>query len=105
MMISFYVDDYMSNIFLGYFLSVQDETFNNSKEFELNNVLLVLQAIGTTLPTTISSTWINWIVVRTTITMPLQYMLHFNVFLFQWQSLAMLCRTRPRNVSPFRSRR
>lgn len=81
MMISFYVDDYMSNIFLGYFLSAQDQTFNSKS---LTEVLLVLQAIGTTLPTTISSTWINWIVVRTTITMPLQYMLHFNVFLFEW---------------------
>ena len=47
-----------------------------------NSVTEVLIEIAGTIPTQVSSTWINWIIVRTTMTLPLQYMLQVNTFLF-----------------------
>jgi hypothetical protein len=44
----------------------------------------VLTTIASTIPTQVSSTWINWIIVRTTMTLPLQYLLQVNTFLFHW---------------------
>ena len=48
-----------------------------------NSVTEVLIEIAGTIPTQVSSTWINWIIVRTTMTLPLQYMLQVNTFLFR----------------------
>ena len=47
-------------------------------------VTQVLIEIAGTIPTQVSSTWINWIIVRTTMTLPLQYMLQVNTFIFKW---------------------
>ena len=49
-----------------------------------NSVTEVLIEIAGTIPTQVSSTWINWIIVRTTMTLPLQYMLQVNTFLFRF---------------------
>lgn len=42
----------------------------------------VLVQIASTIPTQIAASWINWIIVRFTITLPLNYMLQFNTFMF-----------------------
>lgn len=42
----------------------------------------VLTTIAATIPTQISATWINWIIVRTMMTLPLQYMLQINSIIF-----------------------
>jgi len=42
----------------------------------------VLANVAATIPTIISATWLNWIIVRSTITLPLQYLIQMNSFLF-----------------------
>jgi Calcium-dependent channel, 7TM region, putative phosphate len=44
----------------------------------------VLANVAATIPTLISATWLNWIIVRTTITLPLQYLIQLNSFLFSF---------------------
>jgi len=46
------------------------------------NVTEVLFAIAKTIPTQISATWTNWIIIRVFIMLPTQYMLQMNTFLF-----------------------
>lgn len=48
-----------------------------------NSAADVLIEIAGTLPGPVAATWINWIIVRTTMTLPLQYMLQINTFLFR----------------------
>ena len=43
----------------------------------------VLVQIAQTLPTQVSATWLNWIIFRTLLTLPMQYMLQINTFIFQ----------------------
>jgi hypothetical protein len=43
----------------------------------------VLAQVAQTLPTQVSATWLNWIIFRTLMTLPMQYMLQINTFLFQ----------------------
>jgi hypothetical protein len=42
----------------------------------------VLARIASAIPTQISAQWLNWIIVRTTITLPLHYLLQINTFVF-----------------------
>lgn len=58
---------------------------NDDLENEDNNSLTnLLVAIAGTLPAQVSATWLNWIIFRTFITLPLQYMLQVNTYIFQW---------------------
>jgi len=43
----------------------------------------VIKTIADTLPTTISMSWVNWITVRSTIILPLHFLLQMNTFLFR----------------------
>ena len=43
----------------------------------------VLATTAATIPTLVSATWLNWIIVRTTITLPLNFMVGMNSFIFQ----------------------
>lgn len=51
----------------------------------LDNQILtgILAQIAQTLPTQVSATWLNWIIFRTLMTLPMQYMLQINTFLFE----------------------
>ena len=51
-------------------LSFQDEAFQ------------VIREIANTIPTHISATWLNWIIVRSWIVLPLHFLLQVNSFLF-----------------------
>eukprot|EP00549_Striatella_unipunctata_P025575 CAMPEP_0118722814 /NCGR_PEP_ID=MMETSP0800-20121206/31639_1 /TAXON_ID=210618 ORGANISM="Striatella unipunctata, Strain CCMP2910" /NCGR_SAMPLE_ID=MMETSP0800 /ASSEMBLY_ACC=CAM_ASM_000638 /LENGTH=353 /DNA_ID=CAMNT_0006631135 /DNA_START=377 /DNA_END=1438 /DNA_ORIENTATION=+ len=42
----------------------------------------LLEKIAETIPSQTSAAWINWIIVRTLITLPLQYLLQVNTFIF-----------------------
>jgi hypothetical protein len=42
----------------------------------------VLRSVGSTVPTTVSVQWLSWIIFRTGITLPYNYLLQFNNFLF-----------------------
>ena len=55
----------------------KDETLNGG----LRKMLL---AIAGTTPTTIAATWINWIIYRFTIILPINFLLQFNTFLFSF---------------------
>lgn len=52
-----------------------------------NEIESVLRAIATTIPSQVSAAWINWIIVKTSITGPLMYLLQLNTFLFDWAGL------------------
>ena len=41
----------------------------------------ILQQIALTIPSTVSVSWLNWIIFRFTITLPLNYLLQINSFL------------------------
>mmetsp|Transcript_1760 Transcript_1760/g.2442 ORF Transcript_1760/g.2442 Transcript_1760/m.2442 type:complete len:1420 (-) Transcript_1760:1101-5360(-) len=55
----------------------------NEKELSGTQITDVLGTIARTIPTQISATWLNWIVVRLTITLPLQYMIQMNTHGFE----------------------
>ena len=44
------------------------------------------------IPSTISATWLNWIIVRVTLVLPTQYILQMNAYLFSWFRLKALAR-------------
>ena len=44
----------------------------------------VLASIASAIPTKISPQWLNWIIVRTTMTLPLHYLLQINTFVFSF---------------------
>jgi Calcium-dependent channel, 7TM region, putative phosphate len=55
----------------------------------------VLAQIASAIPTQISAQWINWIIIRIGVTLPLHYMLQFNTFLFScfgWKCCSRLVR-------------
>ncbi|KAG7350665.1 protein of unknown function DUF221-domain containing protein [Nitzschia inconspicua] len=66
----------------------------------------VLKSVANTVPTTVSAQWLSWIIFRTGITLPYNYLLQFNNFLFS--SLGWHCCARattgggPGGVPPFR---
>ena len=53
------------------------------QKFETESFQRVILEVAGTLPTTVAANWLNWIIIRTTVTLPLQYMLQVNTFLFQ----------------------
>ena len=42
----------------------------------------VIEVTAATIPSQVSATWLNWILVRFTIVLPTQYLLQMNTFLF-----------------------
>jgi hypothetical protein len=42
----------------------------------------VLRSVANTVPTTVSAQWLSWIIFRTGITLPYNYLFQFNNFLF-----------------------
>jgi Calcium-dependent channel, 7TM region, putative phosphate len=42
----------------------------------------LLRTVGSTVPTTVSAQWLNWIIIRIGITTPYNYLLQFNNFLY-----------------------
>jgi len=66
----------------------------------------VIRTIADTVPTIISISWMNWIIVRTTIILPLHYLLQVNTFLFR--TLGWHCCSRavrgggPGGTTPYR---
>lgn len=49
----------------------------------------LLSTVAATIPTTVGATWLNWILLRFTFTLPVNYLLQFNNFLFR--ALHMNC--------------
>jgi hypothetical protein len=59
------------------------------------NVQEVLAQVASAIPTQISAQWLNWIIVRIGVTLPLHYMLQLNSFLFSclgWKCCSRLVR-------------
>ena len=52
-----------------------------------NEIESILRTIATTIPSQVSASWINWIIVKTSVTSPLMYLLQLNTFLFDWAGL------------------
>jgi hypothetical protein len=65
----------LANMALAYF---------NEKRTDGNNFTSVLVEIARSLPSQVSALWLNWIILRTLVILPLQYMLQVNTFIFQW---------------------
>lgn len=62
--------------------------FTTSNGVTIGNELQeVLTTIAATIPSEISPLWINWIIVKTSVTAPLMYMLQLNTFLLDWAQL------------------
>jgi hypothetical protein len=47
----------------------------------------VIETTAVAIPTQVSATWLNWMIVRFTIVLPTQYLLQMNTFLFSWLGL------------------
>ena len=66
----------------------------------------IIRQIADTIPTQISATWINWIIVRTLIVMPLHYLLQMNAFMFRmigWKCCSRVVRGGgPGGPTPYR---
>jgi hypothetical protein len=66
----------------------------------------VLRAVATAIPSTVAANWLNWIIFRLTVTLPWQYMLQVNTFVFE--ALGMNCCSRavrgggPGGPAPYR---
>ncbi|CAB9500392.1 DUF221 domain-containing protein [Seminavis robusta] len=52
----------------------------------------VMRTIASTIPTQVSASWINWIIVKTSVTAPLSYMLQVNTYLLNWSQLKCCAR-------------
>jgi len=52
-----------------------------------SNVQDVLRRVASTVPSTVAVNWLNWIILRVFVTLPYQYMLQLNSFLFHWLGL------------------
>lgn len=70
--------------FSGTSLATMALNYFNEKRSEGNSFTSVLVEIAGTLPTQVSTIWLNWILFRTLLILPLQYMLQVNTFIFQW---------------------
>jgi hypothetical protein len=53
----------------------------------------VIETTAATIPTQVSATWLNWMIVRVTIVLPTQYLLQMNTFLFSFFGLKCCART------------
>lgn len=62
----------------------------NSSRCSSHFLFHVLQ--GQEIPTTIAASWLNWIILRFTFLLPLNYLLNINAFIFHW--LGMNCCSR-----------
>jgi len=69
--------------FSGTSFMMMGKTYFMKGELE-TNVTQVLLQIAATIPTTVSATWINWIILHSTFILPNQYLLQFNSFVFQF---------------------
>lgn len=47
----------------------------------------VIESTAATIPTQVSATWLNWMIVRVTVVLPTQYLLQMNSFIFSWIGL------------------
>ncbi len=65
----------LANMALAYF---------NERRTDGNSLTSVLIEIARSLPSQVSALWLNWIILRATVILPLQYMLQVNTFIFQW---------------------
>jgi len=70
--------------FSGTFIATTALNYLNSKRGDDTSFASVLRDIAGTLPTQVSATWLNWIIFRTLLILPLGYMIQSNVFAFQW---------------------
>jgi hypothetical protein len=52
-----------------------------------------VEATADSIPTVVSATWLNWMIVRVTIVLPTQYLLQLNTFLFSFLGLTCCART------------
>jgi len=52
----------------------------------------VMRQVALTIPSTISASWLNWIIFRFTITLPLNYLLQFNTYMFSALGFRCLAR-------------
>ena len=57
-----------------------------------NEIESILRTIATTIPSQVSASWINWIIVKTSVTGPLMYLLQVNTYLFDWTGLRCCAR-------------
>jgi hypothetical protein len=66
----------------------------------------VLRQIAITIPSTLSATWLNWIIFRVTLTLPLNYLLNINTFIFSilgWRCCSRVVRGGgPGGATPYR---
>ena len=53
----------------------------------------VIEQTALAIPTQVSATWLNWMIVRVLIVLPTQYLLQMNTFLFSWLGLPCCART------------
>ena len=53
----------------------------------------VIESTAAAIPTQVSATWLNWMIVRVTIVLPTQYLLQMNTFVFSWLGLTCCART------------
>ena len=66
---------------------IRDGGLNLGSTFES-----VLVEAASDIPSIISATWLNWIIVRVSLVLPTQYILQMNAFLFSWLRLKVLVR-------------
>jgi len=57
-----------------------------------SNIQNAIKNSARTIPTTVSATWLNWIIVRFTLVLPSQYLLQSHVFFFSWLRLKVCAR-------------
>jgi hypothetical protein len=51
---------------------------------DLSHYYSVSYVQGREIPTTIAASWLNWIILRFTFLLPLNYLLNINAFIFHW---------------------
>lgn len=54
------------------------------KQAEGNTFTTILIFVAGRLPGQVSANWLNWIILRSLVILPMQYMLQVNTFIFQW---------------------
>jgi len=68
--------------------AINEHKLHDLKEYTYSRVI---KEIGNTIPVKISAIWINWIILRSTVILPMQYLLQVNTFMFmalKWNCLA-----------------
>jgi hypothetical protein len=90
MIITAFSGNSLSTMFINGFSTSQGITIDIGSQAQQ-----VLASIASAIPTQISAQWLNWIIVRTTITLPLHYLLQINTFIFSclgWHCCARMVR-------------